>query len=40
MKNAREHFGQQAGSPDESYTEIQEPHVAIFRMYFARIELA
>ena len=29
---AREHSGRPAGSPDESYTEIQQPHDAIFRI--------
>ena len=29
---AREHSGQPTGSPDESYTEIQQPHDAIFRI--------
>ena len=29
---AREQSGQPAGSPDESYTEIQQPHDAIFRI--------
>ena len=32
VKFAREHSGRPAGSPDESYTEIQQPHDAIFRM--------
>ena len=32
VKIAREHFGRPAGSPDESYTEIQQPHDAIFRI--------
>ena len=32
VKTAREHLGQPAGSPDESYTEIQQPHDAIFRI--------
>ena len=29
---AREHSGRPTGSPDESYTEIQQPHDAIFRI--------
>ena len=32
VKNAREHSGRSAGSADESYTEIQQPHDAIFRI--------
>ena len=32
VKIAREQSGQTAGSPDESYTEIQQPHDAIFRI--------
>ena len=31
-KIAREHSGRPTGSPDESYTEIQQPHDAIFRI--------
>ena len=31
VKVARDHFGRPEGSPDESYTEIQQPHDAIFR---------
>ena len=32
VKNAGEHSTQPRGSPDESYTEIQQPHGAIFRI--------
>ena len=32
VKIAREHSGRPAGSPDESYTELQQPHDAIFRI--------
>ena len=32
VKNAREHSGRPPGSPDESYTEIQQPHDAILRI--------
>ena len=32
VKFAREHSGRPAGSPDESYTELQQPHDAIFRI--------
>ena len=32
VKNAREHAGRPAGSPDELYTEIKQPHDAIFRI--------
>ena len=32
VKIAREHSGQPAGSPDESYTEIQQTYDAIFRI--------
>ena len=32
VKFAWEHSGQPAGSPDESYTEIQQPHDVIFRI--------
>ena len=32
VKITREHSGQPAGSPDESYTEIQQPHDAIFKI--------
>ena len=32
VKIAREHSGRPAGSPDESCTEIQQPHDAIFRI--------
>ena len=32
VKIAREHSGRPAGSPDESFTEIQQPHDAIFRI--------
>ena len=32
VKIAREHSGRPAGSPDESYTELQQPHDAIIRM--------
>ena len=32
MKISREHSGRPAGSPDESYTELQQPHDAIFRI--------
>ena len=32
VKIAREHSGRPAGSPDESYTEIQEPQDAIFKI--------
>ena len=37
VKIAREHFGRPASSPDELYTEIQQPHDAIFRIKCARI---
>ena len=30
VKSAREHSGRPAGSPNESYTEIQQPQDAIF----------
>ena len=32
VKIAREHSGRPAGSPDESYTELQQPHDATFRI--------
>ena len=32
VKFAREHSGRPAGPPDESYTEIQQPHDAIFKI--------
>ena len=32
MKVAREQSGRPTGSPDESCTEIQQPHDAIFRI--------
>ena len=32
VRFAREHSGRPVGSPDESYTEIQQPHDAIFRI--------
>ena len=32
VKFAREHSGRPAGSPDETYTEIQQLHDAIFRI--------
>ena len=32
VKIAREHSGRPAGSPDESYTKLQQPHDAIFRI--------
>ena len=32
VKFAREQSGQPAGSPDESYTDIQQPPDAIFRI--------
>ena len=32
VENAREHSGRPAGSPDDPYTEIQQPHDAIFRI--------
>ena len=32
VKNAREHSGRPASSPDELYTEIQQPQDAIFRI--------
>ena len=37
VKVAREHSGQPASSPDDLYTEIQQPHDAIFRIKRARI---
>ena len=37
VKIAREHSGRPASSPDELYTEIQQPHDAIFRIKCARI---
>ena len=36
VKMAREHSGQPAVSPDESYTEVQQPHDAILRIWCAR----
>ena len=35
-----EHFGRSADSPEQSYTENQYPHDAIFRIYCARTKLA
>ena len=32
VENAREQSGRTAGSPDDPYTEIQQPHDAIFRI--------
>ena len=32
VKISREHSGRPAGSPDESYTLIQQPHDGIFRI--------
>ena len=32
VKLSQEHSGRPAGSPDETYTEIQQPHDAIFRI--------
>ena len=32
VKNSPEHSGRPASSPDELYTEIQQPHDAIFRI--------
>ena len=32
VKIVREHSGRPAGSPDKSYTEIEQPHDAIFRI--------
>ena len=32
VKISREHSGRPAGSPDESYFEIKQPHDAIFRI--------
>ena len=32
VKFAWEHCGQPAGSPDESYTDFQQPYDAIFRI--------
>ena len=32
LKFAQEHAGRRADSPDESYTETQQPHDAIFRI--------
>ena len=32
VKISREHSGQPAGSPDESYIEIKQPYDAIFRI--------
>ena len=32
MKIARDNSGRPAGSPDEAYTEIKQPHDAIFRI--------
>ena len=32
VKNAREHSGRPAGSPSDSYTKIQQPYDAIFRI--------
>ena len=37
LKIAREHSGRPASSPDELYTEIQQPHYAIFWIKCARI---
>ena len=32
VKVVREHSERPAGSPDKSYTEIQQPHHAVFRI--------
>ena len=32
VKIAQEHSGRTAGSPDKSYTKLQQPHDAIFRI--------
>ena len=37
VKIVRERSGRPAGSPDEPYVEIQQPHDAIFRKECARI---
>ena len=39
VKIAREHSGRSASSGDELYTEIQQPHVAIFKIKCAHIYL-